>query len=114
MTGLAMNRNKLESMSIDELWELHKDVSAVLAKRIKNKIHKLENISEALAGASDLQPCEVAKRRPYPKVPPKFQNPEHPEQTWAGRGKQPQWVIELVRAGRNIEDFRISRASRAA
>src|ERR1700746_3890268 len=109
MAGLAMNRNKLEAMSLDDLWELHKDVSLVLARRIRNKIHKLDNISEALESASDLQPCEVSKRRPYPKVLPKFQNPEHPEQTWAGRGKPPQWVIELVEAGRKIEEFRIDR-----
>jgi DNA-binding protein H-NS len=28
-------------------------------------------------------------KRPYPKVTPKFQNPEVPNQTWAGRGQQP-------------------------
>jgi DNA-binding protein H-NS len=110
-----MNENNLEAMSVDELWELHKDISSVLAKRIRNKIHKLENISEALECTSYVRPFEVAKRKPpYPKVLPKFQNPEHPEETWTGRGRQPHWVMELVQAGKNIEDCRIAGASQAA
>jgi DNA-binding protein H-NS len=47
-------------------------------------------------------------------VPPKFQNPERPFETWAGRGRQPLWVTELIQAGKNIDDFRINRALEAA
>jgi DNA-binding protein H-NS len=114
-----MNQNKLETMSVDELWELHKEVSSILANRIKDEIHKLENIFEALESGPSVQPSRVQpsnppKRRPYPKVLPKFQNPERPGETWAGRGKQPHWLTELLEAGKNIEDFRIARAAEAA
>ena len=109
-----MNWNQLESMSVDELWELHQELSSVLAKRIKNKIQQLESLSESLERAPDLQSSEAPKRRPYPKVLPKFQNPERPFETWAGRGRQPLWVTELIQAGKNIDDFRINRALEAA
>jgi hypothetical protein len=39
---------------------------------------------------------EASRPRPYRKVNPKFRNPERPSETWAGRGKQPHWVSELL------------------
>jgi DNA-binding protein H-NS len=51
---------------------------------------------------------EASRARPYRKVNPKFRNPERPSETWAGRGKQPHWVSELLEAGRNMDEFRIA------
>jgi DNA-binding protein H-NS len=109
-----MNPKQLESMSIDDLWEFHQEVTSILEKRIRDKIHRLDNIAEVLEVAPSLQPAEAPKRRPYPKVLPKFQNPERPHETWAGRGKQPLWVTELLEAGKNIEELRIAYAPEAA
>ncbi len=39
------------------------------------------------------------------KVPPKFRNPDDPEQTWAGRGRQPRWYAENIAKGRKPEDM---------
>ena len=103
-----MIQNQLESMSTDELWEFHQEVSSVLEKRIRNKIHRLENIVEVLELAPSMQPSEAPKRRPYPKVLPKFQNPARPHETWSGRGKQPHWVSQQLEAGKHIEDLRIA------
>jgi DNA-binding protein H-NS len=47
------------------------------------------------------------ERRRYPKVHPKFRNPEPPHQTWSGRGRQPRWVSEMLEAGKSLEDLRI-------
>jgi DNA-binding protein H-NS len=51
-------------------------------------------------------------RRKYPPVLPKFQNPADPTETWAGRGKQPRWLVSQLRAGKKINDFLIDRAKR--
>ena len=48
------------------------------------------------------------ERRKYPKVFPKFQNPNVPSETWSGRGKQPRWLTAALNAGLSIEDFVIS------
>ena len=49
----------------------------------------------------------VSERRPYPPVSPKYRNPDQPSETWAGRGKQPRWLVAQLDLGRRIEDFSI-------
>ena len=41
------------------------------------------------------------------KVPPKYRNPENPEETWTGRGKQPRWMTREIGTGKKVEDFLI-------
>ena len=36
------------------------------------------------------------------KIPPKYRNPENPEQTWTGRGIAPSWTKSV-----NLEQCRI-------
>ena len=109
-----MNQKKLQAMSVDALYELYNEVNSVLEKRLKSKIHYLQNIVEVLEIAPGLEPLGAPGRRPYPKVAPKFRNPQRPDETWAGRGKQPHWVKQLVQAGKNIEDYRIARSREKA
>ena len=49
----------------------------------------------------DLRP----ERRKYPRVLPKYQNPDVPSETWSGRGKQPRWLTAALKTGHSIEDF---------
>jgi DNA-binding protein H-NS len=46
-----------------------------------------------------------ATRKPVKKADPKFIGPNG--ETWAGRGKQPNWLSELINAGASLDDFRI-------
>lgn len=41
------------------------------------------------------------------KVKPKYRNPANRNETWAGRGKQPRWLVEALKSGRKIQDFAI-------
>jgi DNA-binding protein H-NS len=45
-------------------------------------------------------------RRKYPRVLPKYRNPQTSE-TWSGRGKRPRWLVAAMKSGRKIEEFRI-------
>jgi DNA-binding protein H-NS len=47
------------------------------------------NIAYELGRQFGGSPADLPQRRPYPKVTPKFKNPQDPSQTWSGRGKQP-------------------------
>jgi DNA-binding protein H-NS len=38
---------------------------------------------------------------------PKFRNPEHPDQTWSGRGMKPRWVVRQLNAGKSLDDLSI-------
>jgi DNA-binding protein H-NS len=81
------------SMSVDELWEIHEDISKRLEAKILAEKKKLELRLNSLHPAKTDRPNA---HRPYPPVAPKFANPDDPSQVWSGRGKRPQWVKEKL------------------
>jgi DNA-binding protein H-NS len=102
-----MRDSKLNEMSLDELWDLHERVSAILSDKIENEKKKLEQQLNQLARrVTELSPLGP-ERRPYPKVEAKFRNPDNPSETWSGRGKTPRWLARLIAAGRKLDEFRI-------
>jgi len=40
-------------------------------------------------------------------VPPKYQNPENPDETWSGRGVSPRWLKAYLDQGRQKDEFLI-------
>ncbi len=80
------------SMSVDELWEIHEEISTRLEAKMLAKRKMLELRLNRLHPAKTDRPNA---HRPYPPVVPKFANPDDPSQVWSGRGKRPQWVKEL-------------------
>jgi DNA-binding protein H-NS len=99
-----MTKSDLDSRTIEELWALHEEIAAILSSKMEAEKLKLQMRLEQIQGkASDQQP----ERRPYPKVYPKFRNPEAPHQTWSGRGKQPRWMRKLLAQGVSMKDLSI-------
>ncbi|WP_121631338.1 H-NS family nucleoid-associated regulatory protein [Tropicibacter alexandrii] len=39
------------------------------------------------------------------KGAPKYANPADPSQTWTGRGRKPNWVIEALESGKSLDDL---------
>ena len=104
MMQTVKKRTELDRMSSDDLWSLHDDVSQLLQQRIQTEKLQLEKRLKLLEAT-------VSARRPYPPVPPKYRNPDQPSETWAGRGKQPRWLLAKLHSGRRIDDFRIKKAA---
>jgi DNA-binding protein H-NS len=113
---------ELNSLSVDELWKLHEEVGAVLSERIlaekRGLEERLARLNRAMVDKSKI-PGTVSKtgqrrtlRRKYPPVLPKYRNPNNPSETWAGRGKQPRWLVSQLKAGKKMSDFLIGRAGR--
>lgn len=113
----------LSSLSIDELWVLHEEIGTILSNKIAAEKRELEARLARLKGSSIFDKAKVkraplqsddrrAVRRKYPPVLPKFQNPSNPAETWAGRGKQPRWLVAQIKAGKKMNDFLIDRAKR--
>lgn len=106
---------ELEAMSLDDLWSLHEQISAILSARIKAEKHELEKRLAVLNRGNDIVSQSGASlsrqngkaRRQYPRVLPKYRNPQTSE-TWSGRGKRPLWLVAAMKSGRKIEEFRIS------
>jgi DNA-binding protein H-NS len=104
MMVTIMKRSELDRMNIDDLWSLHVEVTQLLQQRIQTEKLQLEERLKRLE-------APVSGRRPYPPVPPKYRNPDQPSETWAGRGKQPRWLVEQLRSGKRIDDFRIKKVA---
>ena len=102
-----MKNTNLAEKSANELWTLHEQVVAALSAKILEAKAQLENKLNLLSLKPSI-PSNERARRPYPPVLPKFRNPVQPTETWAGRGKQPRWLLAQLKGGRKLEDFRIS------
>ena len=96
-----MKNIDLAKMSVDELWALHEDLRETLATRLDAEMHEMR---------CRMAQIDARQRRPYPKVQPKYRNPERPSETWSGRGLQPHWVRAQLRRGKKFDDLLISRS----
>ena len=108
LVGVAsvITKANFASMSVEELWGIREEISKLLeAKMLAEK----EMLERRLIGLRHPTAGRLKARRPYPPVLPKFANPDEPRQVWAGRGKQPRWVIEKLASGLTFGDLRIRR-----
>jgi len=95
----------LREMSLEELWNLHEKTAGELTRRMTFAKAKLDERLRKLSSQSH------SERRPYPKVLAKYRNPRNPNETWAGRGKQPRWLVAQLRSGKELDQFLIRRSS---
>jgi DNA-binding protein H-NS len=102
----TVNNKNLAMMSVDQLWSLHEQVCAILSTKLSDEKRELERRLVLLNGRAEDKP---KARRPYPKVHPKYRNPERPSETWSGRGRQPHWVDAQLRSGTKVDDLLIAR-----
>ncbi|WP_035724948.1 H-NS histone family protein [Bradyrhizobium sp. ARR65] len=112
---MSAKQPELESMSLDDLWVLHERITGILSARIKAEKHELEKRLAILSRGMDVtgrepRPVGEKPRRKYPRVLPKYRNPQTSE-TWSGRGKRPRWLVAAMKSGHKIEEFRISENS---
>jgi len=114
---MSVKKIDIEAMSFDDLWSLHEQISQILSVRITSEKRELErrlavlNRSRDVGAGTDNDGAQSYNangkaRRKYPRVLPKYRNPQTSE-TWSGRGKQPRWLVAAIKTGRKIEDFEI-------
>jgi DNA-binding protein H-NS len=94
-----MEHVDFKSISVHELWSLHENIRTLLVEKVEAELQTLQTRLSKITSARE--------RRPYPRLKPKFRNPEDPLETWSGRGHQPKWVRNLVAAGTRIDELRI-------
>jgi DNA-binding protein H-NS len=113
-----MNKKlNLDSMSVDEMWQLHEEISRVLSVRLTSEKRELEKRLEqlrrdkqvpSLPSSGGMKDLAGARRRKYPRVYPKYQNPLVSSETWSGRGKTPRWLVAAIKTGHKLEEFAIN------
>ena len=111
-----MKKTDLESISTNDLWLLHEQITEILSKRITSEKRELEHRLASLGnrairdGDGELK-MAPKRRRKYPRVFPKYRNPSLPSQTWSGRGKKPLWLVAELKQGRRMDDFKIKKSA---
>jgi DNA-binding protein H-NS len=108
----------LDGMSTDEMWQLHTEIGRLLSVRLTSEKRELEKRLARLRRDNEKPGTEAVlverspprERRRYPRVLPKYRNPDEPSETWSGRGKQPRWLTKALKTGHTIEEFVIGNA----
>src|SRR5947209_6288733 len=101
-----MKNDHFKSMSVEDLWSLHEQVTSDLVLKIAAKKETLDQRLRLLTVTEKgTVKYPIHARRAYPQVFPKFRNPAHPDETWAGRGKQPRWLTAQLRSGKALDEF---------
>jgi DNA-binding protein H-NS len=97
----------LASMSVEALLKLRDDVGKVLSQKAVQLEQQLSKLGGEVRGGR-------RSSRKGQKVPVKYRDKEG--NTWAGRGAQPVWLREKLKAGAKLEDFAVQKtaASRKA
>jgi DNA-binding protein H-NS len=99
-----MARTNLGSMSVEELLNLRDDIGKVLSQ----KAVELEAQLSRLGGEVENGRRGRRSRMKGKRVPVKYRDKEG--NTWAGRGAQPVWLRERLKAGAQLEDFAVQKA----
>lgn len=99
----------LQSMSLDELKQLQKDVKKAIdtfeQRQMADARAKLEAMAKEMGVT--LEAVVGTTKKGKAPVAPKFRHPDTPELTWSGRGRKPTWFIEALTAGASEDDLKI-------
>ena len=122
---MDMGDADLENMNEGELRELieraQKALDRIVAKRARRTLKEARRMAAevgfevtfAKAGRGDgRRRTKAAETEPRAsssrgKVLPKYRNPDNPDETWTGRGRQPKWVQAVLSEGRSLADLAI-------
>ena len=100
---MKMPRANLGSMSVEALLDLRDEIGKVLNQRavqLQSQLSRLGGEIGTRAGRSSLKGT---------KVPVKYRDKEG--NAWAGRGAQPRWLREQLKAGAKLEDFAVQKTA---
>ena len=97
---------RLTSMSVDALLKLRDEVGKILAQKADLLRDQLSKMGGEVSKAMKRRRGLLAGR----KAPIKFRDKSG--NTWAGRGMQPIWLREQLKAGAKLKDFAVAATSK--
>lgn len=104
----------INSLSISELERLAQEANTLIEAKKEQSLDEAYSSIVQIAQKAGLTLEELVARgakkteQPIRKpVKPRYQNPDNTDETWTGRGKQPRWLAEKIKAGAKPEDFLI-------
>jgi DNA-binding protein H-NS len=108
---MEMARTNLASMSVDALLKLRGDIEKTLSRKAAQLKEQLSTLDDEGGGYWKRGLGSPLRER---KVAIKYR--DRSGNTWAGRGAQPVWLREKLKAGAKLEGFAVQKtvASRRA
>jgi DNA-binding protein H-NS len=100
----------IEKASYKELVEARDAIDAALVKRKEEERSEVKRKLAELANESGFEITELfGGRRGGKKTSgsAKYRNPKDSSQTWTGRGRKPNWLVEALGQGAKIESFEL-------
>src|SRR5437870_1112402 len=98
---MGMAKPNLASMSVDELLKLRDDIGNVLSRKANELRSQLSKLGDEISPRKRGRGRSLRGRKVAAKYRDKSGN------TWAGRGAQPIWLREKLKAGAKLEDFAV-------
>ena len=98
-----MAKVSLASMSVDALLKLREDIGTVLSRKAGELREQLSRLGDEFVSRKKVRRNSLKGR----KVPIKYRDKSG--HTWAGRGAQPIWLREKLKAGAKLENFAVDK-----
>jgi DNA-binding protein H-NS len=101
--------NGLDKMSYAELLKLQERIDAAIGVKRSEEVAATKEALRALAEKSGFDITELYGKRGYKRGSSgaKYRNPKDASQTWTGRGRKPNWLVDALKKGGKIESFAI-------
>lgn len=101
----------LNGMSLKDLKKLRKDVDQAIAsfeeRQRQQALAELESKAKEMGFSLSELTGGKAKTKGRSVSAPKYRDPEDPDRTWTGRGRQPEWFKEALAKGKDPEEMLI-------
>jgi DNA-binding protein H-NS len=113
LSEIAMPKTSLASMSVEALFRLRDGVAAALNQKAEALKKELRSLGEDYAevGRIAIYGRKRGSSLKVRKAPIKYR--DRSGNTWAGRGAQPVWLREKLKAGAKLEDFAVAQTAAA-
>lgn len=97
----------LDRMSLKDLIDLDSRLQkAIVAARERDRAEVKTRI-ETMVSEAGFSVSELYGGRGGRKVPSaaKYANPDNRTETWTGRGRKPNWLVEALKKGQKLDSF---------
>ena len=101
--------NGLDKMTYSELLKLQERIEAAIAEKRVEDAASTKEALRAMADKAGFDINELFGKRGGKRGPSsvKYRNPKDTSQTWTGRGRKPNWLVDALKKGAKIDSFAI-------
>jgi|LNFM01.2.fsa_nt_gb DNA-binding protein H-NS len=100
----------VEKLPLKELLDLEARVKKAIVSAREREKSEVRQEMLALAAKRGLSISDVfgtVRAAKGGKVAVKYRNPDSPDDTWTGRGRQPKWLVAAMKKGAKLDDFAV-------